>query len=401
MYYLRDKQANKPTPIYLMYHVSSEKKNLRYATGLKINPKDWDFQNNYPKKKKGAITPKIRVVSRKLSQYSATLETILTEFELSDKKVTVSILKEELDVRIKGKERKILGFFDAYNRMMEQMGIAGKAMTTIKQYRRVRNVVADFEKHTGYTVSFERMDMDFYYRFISYCRNVRDNHDNNIGRVVGRIKTFLRWARKEGYHNNDKFLEWREFSYETDDISLTKEDVEKMENVELGARLDRVRDLFLIGVYSGQRYSDYSVFEKADIRNGMIVKRSKKMYHNSYIPIHSRLRALLEKYNFSLPVISSPKFNKYIKEVAEVAGLDDDVKKTMRKGSEKVELRKKKHEMVCSHTARRTFITLSLKAGMQPKTVMIITGIKDIQTLNKYNKINEEEVKDSMFDVWD
>ena len=49
------------------------------------------------------------------------------------------------------------------------------------------------------------------------------------------------------------------------------------------------RDMFLIGVYSGQRFSDYSVFEKADVRKGMIIKRAEKTETNSYIPLHPKL----------------------------------------------------------------------------------------------------------------
>ena len=56
-----------------------------------------------------------------------------------------------------------------------------------------------------------------------------------------------------------------------------------------------IRDLFLIGVYSGQRFSDYSVFEKSDIQGDLIVKRAEKTENYSYIPLHDKLKRHIGK----------------------------------------------------------------------------------------------------------
>lgn len=385
-----------------MYHLSHEKKNLRYATGLKVNPNDWDFKRKNIKQKKGnALTPQLRIVTKKLNQIEVTMNDILGEYQLNEKRISSAELKYELDVRIKGREKIHMTFFDCFRKMVSQMEIGGSAKGTIKQYNKIINILNDYQDHTKNLVSFDRMDMDFYYSFLNYCRNVRDNHDNNIGRNVGRIKTFMRWSKKEGYHDNEKFLEFKELKYETDDIALTEEEVNALEELELEGLLDLTRDLFLIGVYSGQRYSDYSVFEKADIKDNMIVKRAKKTHQASYIPIHGKLMKLLEKYDFNLPEMKMQKFNNRIKEVCRLAGMTEETKKIMIKGSDKVPMYIPKHNRISSHTARRTFITRALSKGIPRKIVMTITGITDEKTLNNYYKVNEDMVSNIMMDFWD
>lgn len=402
MFYLKKPNSEKETSINLLYYLKDEKKNFKYSTGLMIHPKDWDSKRKSVKKKLGnSMTLKFKLILKRLNQLEVTFIDLVAEFQLNDKPLNPKELRHELDVRFKGKDKERLTLFEAYGKMLRQMVAGGKAKGTVKQYKKVMNNLKAYQEYTGNLVSFDRINNDFYFNYLEYARNERDCHDNTIGRDMGRFKTFMRWAKEEGYHDNTKFLKFAEMKYETDDIALSKEEVNRIEEVELVGHLDRVRDLFLIGIYSGQRFSDYSVFEKADIKDGMIIKRSKKMHENSYIPIHSRLRAILEKYDYELPLISNQKFNAYIKVVCERAGINDEIKKIMRKGSEKVVTYHMKYERISSHTARRTFITQSLKSGMQPKIVMKITGIRDLKTLNNYNKVDEEDIMKSMMETWD
>lgn len=159
--------------------------------------------------------------------------------------------------------------------------------------------------------------------------------------------------------------------------------------------------MFLIGVYSGQRFSDYSVFDRSDVRGDFIVKRAKKTKDFSYIPLHAKLLALLEKYDWRLPKITSQKFNLRIQSVCKKLGFDEPIKKTSRKGKDIAVEILPKRKMVGSHTARRTYITLAAEKGMARHFIMAVTGIKDSKTLDKYIKLNLENLfKTSVF-VWD
>ena len=236
--------------------------------------------------------------------------------------------------------------------------------------------------------------------FVAYMRDVYKNTDNSLSRNLVFFKTFLNWNIKKGRAVPDDFKQVTIKKRDTDDIALTQEEINILETINLDHRLDIYRDMFLIGVYSGQRFSDYSVFEKSDVSKGMIIKRAKKTETNSYIPLHPKLERLLEKYNWEVKKISSQKFNKAIQQICKKAGFDDEVKKTKYQGSKKMIERFQRWEIVTSHTARRTFITLSSEKGMPDHIIMSITGIRDPKTLKKYKKLNLDSVMDQATKVF-
>ncbi len=66
--------------------------------------------------------------------------------------------------------------------------------------------------------------------------------------------------------------------------------------------------------------------------------------------------------------------NEYLKEFCEKAEINEPVKTVKYRGSERIEMTHKKFEVISTHTARRTFISLSLQKGMKPDVIMAITG---------------------------
>ena len=109
--------------------------------------------------------------------------------------------------------------------------------------------------------------------------------DNTLKRKMGFFKSFLNWCIKNGYSTNLAFKDVIIKGRETSHVSLTTEEVDTLAGLELDEALSYYRDLFLIGVYSGQRYSDYTRFNKKFIDGNNIVIRATKTSQFSYIPI--------------------------------------------------------------------------------------------------------------------
>jgi site-specific recombinase XerD len=97
------------------------------------------------------------------------------------------------------------------------------------------------------------------------------------------------------------------------------------------------------------------------------------------------------------PYVSSQKFNKEIKEVLKIIGIDDRVKINKIIKNRKKEEYKPKYELVSSHTGRRTYITWCVLKGIEKSTIMKTTGHKILQTLHKYNKTDEESVNEEFY----
>ena len=149
------------------------------------------------------------------------------------------------------------------------------------------------------------------------------------------------------------------------------------------------------------RISNYSKVSKKDIENGQIKVRDAKNTNKVLkVPLSEISTYILKKYEYSLPVISTQKFNEYIKEVFKKLGYDWDVKKTMRIGKEVIEEISPFYERISSHTARRSFITVMKNKRVPDKVIMEITGHKSLEVFNKYYKPNDEQKTEFMQEVW-
>src|ERR1043165_9790080 len=92
--------------------------------------------------------------------------------------------------------------------------------------------------------------------------------------------------------------------------------------------------------------------------------------------------------------------NYYLKDLGKLLDINDITTKTRYSGKEAIEDIKPKYEFISTHTARRTFVTLSLEKGMRPETVMSITGHKDYKTLKRYIEITSKVKEMEMKKVW-
>jgi integrase len=228
--------------------------------------------------------------------------------------------------------------------------------------------------------------------------------DNTIASRVAKLKTFLRWAQENNYHDNEAYKKFKYLEREVDSVSLTWEELQKLKNYQGARHESEVRDLFLIGCLSGQRYSDYSVFNKSDLLNGFIEKRAKKTFEKSYIPINKNalpyLLKLMERYEWNLPLIDATDFNVTIREVCRKCKITNDFKKQRKSGKKVIELIEPKYKFISSHTARRTFITISLNKGINPMIVMKQTGITKLETLKTYYQFDKEQMTQQIGRVW-
>lgn len=185
---------------------------------------------------------------------------------------------------------------------------------------------------------------------------------------------------------------------------------------------DKVRDIFLIGCYTGQRFSDYHRIDESNIGFTQNVTKVIRLYQQKtkspvVIPIlNDELEVLLKKYNYCVPTISEQKLNDYIKEICRrlsesVPSLRGIERTLMTKTERELEQDKKrsyKHdgqeqvikyrwEMVASHTARRTMVTnMYLPRKFSLQQIMSVSGHKKEETLKRYLKLALDEFADDV-----
>lgn len=214
---------------------------------------------------------------------------------------------------------------------------------------------------------------------------------NTIATMMAHLRALLRGAYLKECHTNDSFKFIATHAENVDAIYLTKADLDKLWKLELEGTLAQARDMFFIGVYTAARYSDYSKLTMANISSAMVRYTSVKTHISSVIPAAPRLIEVLKRNGGAAPKISYSSFLNKLREVAIMAGLNDDILTTRTEGGKSVTRVKKKWQMMGTHTARRTGATLLYQSGVPASQVMMITGHKTESSFFKYIRTTKEE----------
>lgn len=294
------------------------------------------------------------------------------------------------------------------------------SLTSIKQ---ALNHFLEFEGSLKKKHDFDDVNMDFYNDYMTYL-NRHEYKLNTIGKNICWLKAVMSMSETEGYHHSAIYKDkrFKDTRVEADSIYLTKQDLDALRNVDLSGEqpgYTLARDIFFIGVWTAQRVSDYNNINEKDIKEvnvrtiedipdpdnpgktkAIIVEKKKKYIEiiqkktgtKAYVPCSQELLQILEKYNYSVPRLTDQKINEYIKEVAKMAGLDEEIRVEYVKGGQKHVDFVPKWKMVHSHTARRTGATLMYLSGMEIYDIMKITGHTSPLMLKRYIKADELEV---------
>lgn len=293
---------------------------------------------------------------------------------------------------------------DAHKRIYKGRPISER---TIKNYTTTLNKLKAFEKLQNHRYRFEEIDLNFHRDFIYYCSNIEKLNNNSIGTLINRIKTFCTNIELDGYPINPKYKH-RDFNSptnETRDIYLTDKEINTIAKHDFSnsERLDNARDLFVIGLRTGLRVSDFLRIGKDNILGNIINITTQKTNQNLFIPIHPQFQEILNKRSGEFPrEITDQKFNLYIKEICEIVGFKE---KTSGAKINSDTNRKEfgifpKHELVTSHICRRSFATNLFLGGFDNATIMKATGHKSETQFLKYIKSTQEEHLQKISDYW-
>ena len=259
----------------------------------------------------------------------------------------------------------------------------------------------NMEKFIGTDIGWDDVDDSLHFRLEQ--RMVAAGFSVNYQRkTVGQLKSVMEEGRKLRYHTNLAYKDWKVTKEYPDLPALTQDEVDRVWEVELTSTMEqKARDLFIIGIYTVARFSDYSRVCDDIIHDGMIHFVHKKTSTPVYVPVSPRVRAVLDRNGGRAPVLSSQKFNDAIKEVCRKAGIDTVIEHCVSKGDRHITERVPKWKLITSHTARRTGATILRRIGATEREIMLIGGWSNEQTLERYLRITKEEnaqaMKDSPF----
>lgn len=407
---LKNPKSSEETLIYFSSYFKNEGKKFVYSTGERIPPSEWDFKLRQPNKVTGRTSraEDHRTMKRQLDKFGDLFIKKINKLKDIDGEITVEGIRNEFDKHFKKVKPISNSFFTIYDKFIQfkkdDRSDLSNSHSTIKRYEYNKTILEEYKKHAKTTLHFGRIDNTFYNSFLDFCITEKKHSANTLRRNVGLLKTFLNWSVENNYTYNLKFRNFKTPKGQiTDEIALTFDQVKEIYEFDFSKKkkLERVRDLFVLGCSTGMRISNYSKINKNDIINDYIHVNDKKNNQKQLrIPLNDFSIEILKKYDYKLPAISTQKFNKYIKDVFKEVGFTDTIKKTTRVGSKVIENISPFYKRVSSHTARRSFITIMKNKKIPDKVIMEFTGHRSLEVFNKYYKPNDDDKKDFMTDVW-
>lgn len=299
-------------------------------------------------------------------------------------------------------------FTDYFAKFIERSQ-AIKSHNTVKGYITCLNKIQEYQQRKRIKLEFDDIDISLYNNLRKWFIS-NGYSDNYFGMIAKTIKTVCREAVNEGIEcDGFQHKDFTAIQNDVYNVYLSEDELQQMYTLDLSIEsvksvfgitsnekairkqksLDLARDIFLVGSYTGLRISDISRLEAANIDGNLIRITTQKTGADVVIPIHPIVREILHKGN---PLsMSDQHVNMRVKELARMAGINEEVLVTKIIGGRKIQETVPKYNLVSTHTARRSFATNAYKSGVPTIAIMKITGHKKEATFLKYIKVTAEE----------
>lgn len=364
--------------------ITLDKKRKPFATGLFINPDNWNAQ------KQKAIPPNTdnTQINTQLSLIKQEINQAFLFLQVQDKNFSVEDIYRQYKGETIKEEKSIMEIFNLHIAKQEKLiGISTSKVSVAKFYQ-TKNHVKNFIKWKYNKQDFllVEMKMSFITEFEFYLKAEMKFEQNTIHKTLQRFKQIVKIAVGLDFLDKDPFLLFKNKRPKKQVVFLTTEELQAIEEHKFATiRLQQVADMFIFCCYTGLAYKEMAGLVRKDIFTGfdgekwisVFREKTKKTYE---IPLLNKAEEILEKYQNeekALPKISNQRFNAYLKEIAEITGIEKNL---------------------THHLARKTFAsTILLYNDVPMEIVSELLGHSEMQTTqNHYAKVVRKKVSEQM-----
>ena len=387
---------------------NSKKSEISFSLGYKIEPEKWDSSKQLVKANTTFKDGKKTIYAKEINAAIRNTLSIISEaFDDFNRQSIVPVkneLKEKLSENLNhyscknssSDDNKDYFFDESFNFFITERPKEGNfSSNSAYKYKLVHDQLLSFR--AGVTLS--QIDQKFMNKFTYwFVNNGYCNRTTN--KQIKTLKSCLRWLGRNGYSINKDALEFKP------KLKVIPKTVTYLKYNELihfmnytfsdeHNYLTKARDMFCFMCFTSLRYSDLAALKHSHIIDGQIEMFSEKTDGKLIIPLVDQAKQIIEKYSWYkgdtvFPVPSNQKLNDYLKEAAEIAGLDRIVSQSYFKGNNRYEKTAYFYEQISCHDARRTFVVCSLSLGIPMTIVMRATGHSDYESMKPYIEVLNE-----------
>jgi len=263
-------------------------------------------------------------------------------------------LVKVIEAQITGGENELYGFWEAYidGRVKTRSGARLRPISVTNKRQTLKIV-----KAYNPALCFADMTIAFYNSFVNYLES-KQYDPNSIGKHIKEIKSVLHRAKYNGYVVNDSFIGWPVTRMRNEVVTLSKQEVLSLADLDLTGSQKDVRDIFLLACFLGLRIGDFTKLRKENfvLRNGLqfFDYVQSKTGRSVSVPVLPQLEHFISTWSEWPRLISEQNFRSNLKAICKQAGLTDRVVIKIRAGKPEY---KPKWQAISPHSARRTFAT--------------------------------------------
>jgi site-specific recombinase XerD len=385
LFYVRRNYINKKGETGIMVRITLDGEISQFSSKLNVNPENWDT-------KRGKVigkTKETKNLNDTLENIKASIIRHYREIEWQDTHVTAEKIRNAF-LGVTVKSQMLLVVFKNHNDDLSKR--IGKDITEagVEKYIRTRERLTDFMIHQYKIkdIALKEINYNFINYFETYLRSVHNCGVNTTAKYLQQLKHIITLAINNGWLQTDPFVNFRIRFEKADRGYLIQEELEILMQKKFSIkRLEQVRDIFVFSCFTGLAYVDVRNLKAKDIQTSFdgklwIMKKRQKTNVQSNILLLDIPKMILKKYENKLhdekllPVITNQRINSYLKEIADVCGIEKNL--TFR-------------------LARHTFATtVTLAKGVPMETVSKMLGHTSIRTTQIYARITNSKIGNDM-----
>lgn len=373
-------------PIYLRVTINGER--FEQSTQRYILPAKWSAEAGKAKgNSEESKTINYYLDSLKQNVYDYQAEIIREKLQFSAQTFRAKWLG------VCARTHTILEVFHTHNEQLKELIGIDCSKATYGKYRTTYDHTASFIKWKYQLNDYEvsKLNYDFLSDFEFYLKSVLKNKHNTAIKYLTNFRKVVGICIKNNWLSHDPFYGYKMSKKEVVRDFLTEDELQRLSAKEFGnERLNQVRDIFIFSCFTGLAYIDAKRLKRSDISIGIdgekwIFTRRKKTDSPTRIPLLPTVLQIMEQYKEHpkcmfdgslLPVPSNAKLNAYLKEIADICGINKNL---------------------TFHIARHTFATtITLNNGVPIETVSKMLGHKSLKITQIYAKILDRKVSDDM-----
>jgi len=389
LFYLKRAKVNSKGLVAIFHRITVNGKRIEKSTSKYIDPAKWSVEGA---KMKGA-SEEARLINGHLDNLKNEVAEAEKYFYNKGERIEYENMKNRL-LGVDSRIRTIVPIFKQHNeRIKSLIAVDEYADGTLERYETSLSHTIEFMtwKYNLADMDIIKIDHAFIMDYDFYLRTERNCNNNTTVKYLKNFQKIINICLANKWIVDNPFVQYKFKVQEVEIEFLSEDEISTIYTKKfVSERLSEVRDIFIFCCFTGLAYIDVKQLKADNIGIGIdgqkwIYKKRQKTDTSSNIPILPIAQELLDKYanhpacvnnGTLLPVKSNQKMNSYLKEIADVCGVN---------------------RKLTFHVARYTFATtVTLSNGVPIESVGKMLGHKNIRMTQHYAKVIDKKVSNDM-----